>query len=237
MELNEVTYATLNNKFIVVESPTDSGNVYVPNGQYNQLFAVVDGDIYHIKFAADQVADPTKGELVVSLNADNNLIYWKQAHKEQQVFEEVNSLHSAKYLGDAGQPLIEALQAHIIGTFNVAGYDTRLVTIQSLVQGITTADGVDLGNIDVPSDVAAVPTTTGAKVTTSVTIDRSKQSLVLYKKDGTKVTQGTVGTNEVDITGLAAGTVVAAGDYQVAYAEGTTESSKVDVPGFTVLDS
>lgn len=39
----------------------------------------------------------------------------------------------------------------------------------------------------------------------------------------------------VAITGLAAGTVIATGDYQVAYVDGDQTSSKVDVPGFTVL--
>lgn len=37
------------------------------------------------------------------------------------------------------------------------------------------------------------------------------------------------------ITGLTAGTVVATGDYQVAYVDGNQSSDKVDVPGFTVL--
>ena len=57
-------------------------------------------------------------------------------------------------------------------------------------------------------------------------------NLRLYKADGTKVADGT--ENEVKLTGLAAGTVVKAGDYQVARVDGDRESDKVNVPGFTV---
>lgn len=63
--------------------------------------------------------------------------------------------------------------------------------------------------------------------------DRTKQHLVVYKGD-TKTFEGEVGVKTVAITGLDAGTVVATGDYQVAWSDGTNESDRVDVPGFTV---
>lgn len=65
--------------------------------------------------------------------------------------------------------------------------------------------------------------------------DRSKQSLVVYDKSGTKVATGDVGTKQVEITGLEGGKEVAKGDYQLAYTDGTNTSDKVDVPAFTVL--
>lgn len=64
--------------------------------------------------------------------------------------------------------------------------------------------------------------------------DRSKQSLNLYGKDGAKISTGTLGAKTVAVTGLAASTAVAAGDYQVAWTDGTNESAKVDVPAFSV---
>jgi transglutaminase/protease-like cytokinesis protein 3 len=64
--------------------------------------------------------------------------------------------------------------------------------------------------------------------------DRKNQKLVVYKKDGTKVVEGTAGASAATITGLAGGTAVAAGDYQVAFSDGTSESDKVDVPAFSV---
>lgn len=70
-----------------------------------------------------------------------------------------------------------------------------------------------------------------------MTEDRSKQSLVLFKKDGTKISTGELGTNGVALTGIAAGTKAAAGDYKLAYTDGTQTSDKVDAPAFTVPDA
>jgi transglutaminase/protease-like cytokinesis protein 3 len=64
--------------------------------------------------------------------------------------------------------------------------------------------------------------------------DRSKQKLVIYDKAGTKKAEGEVGANSATLTGIAAGTKVAAGDYKAAFSDGTTESNQVDVPGFEV---
>lgn len=64
-------------------------------------------------------------------------------------------------------------------------------------------------------------------------VDRSKQSLVAYK-GADKVATGEMGTKSVTITGLAAGTIVPAGEYQVCFTDGTKESAKVNVPAFTV---
>lgn len=68
-------------------------------------------------------------------------------------------------------------------------------------------------------------------------VDRSQQELVLYKKDGTVVATGAVGTKAVTLTGLAPGTHVNAGDYQVAFSDGANTSAKVDVPAFDVLEN
>ncbi|MCH4102809.1 MAG: hypothetical protein LKF17_09400 [Pediococcus acidilactici] len=64
--------------------------------------------------------------------------------------------------------------------------------------------------------------------------DRTNQHLVIYDKSGTKKFEGKVGETTVAITGLDAGTVVAEGDYQIAWSDGTNESDRVNVPAFTV---
>lgn len=64
--------------------------------------------------------------------------------------------------------------------------------------------------------------------------DRSKQFLVIYK-GADKVVTSELGAKSATITGLAAGTVVAAGEYQICFTDGTTESVKADVPAFTVV--
>ncbi|MDB8867676.1 Ig-like domain-containing protein [Pediococcus acidilactici] len=66
--------------------------------------------------------------------------------------------------------------------------------------------------------------------------DRTQQHLVIYKA-GTKMFEGKVSEKTVAITGLASGTSVATGDYQVAWSDGINTSDKVDVPGFKVLDA
>ncbi|MCM6810528.1 hypothetical protein NE287_07065 [Pediococcus pentosaceus] len=63
--------------------------------------------------------------------------------------------------------------------------------------------------------------------------DRTKQHLVIYK-GAVKAFEGKVGEKTVAITGLDAGTVVAEGDYKIAWSDGINESDKVNVPTFTV---
>lgn len=66
--------------------------------------------------------------------------------------------------------------------------------------------------------------------------DRTNDTEVIYKKDGTKVAEGEKGSLTTAITGLTGGTVVATGDYQIAFKDSVTglESEKVNIPGFTV---
>lgn len=64
--------------------------------------------------------------------------------------------------------------------------------------------------------------------------DRTNQSLVIYDKAGKSIVTGEKGTGTATITGLSAGTKVAAGDYQAAFSDGTTESDKVDIPAFDI---
>lgn len=65
--------------------------------------------------------------------------------------------------------------------------------------------------------------------------NRSNQTLKIYNKAGKLIVTGELGKGTATITGLAAGTKVAAGDYQAAFSDGTNESDKVDVPAFEVL--
>jgi hypothetical protein len=61
--------------------------------------------------------------------------------------------------------------------------------------------------------------------------------LNLYKKGDVKATASGDPAKGVAIAGLAAGAVVATGDYQSTFTDDTgklAESDKVDVPGFTV---
>ena len=67
--------------------------------------------------------------------------------------------------------------------------------------------------------------------------NRSNQTLKIYNKTGKLIVTGEKGKGTATITGLAAGTKVAEGDYQASFSEGTNESDKVPVPTFNVLPS
>lgn len=65
--------------------------------------------------------------------------------------------------------------------------------------------------------------------------DRSNQTLKIYDKTGKLIITDEKGKGTAAITGLAAGTKVAVGDYKASFSDGTNESDKVDVPAFNVL--
>jgi len=67
--------------------------------------------------------------------------------------------------------------------------------------------------------------------------NRSNQTLKIYNKTGKLIVTGEKGKGTATITGLAAGTKVAEGDYQASFSDGTNESDKVPVPTFNVLSS
>ena len=130
--------ADLTDKFIVIKGVTDYGDLFAPEGDLPLILAIKADGVYKLDIAhdklEDQIADPTKGKLVVELDSANNQINWLQDHVEQQPFEAFNSLHSSKYIGDdAGQPLLDSIQNYIRGTFNISGYDSRLVSKAELV--------------------------------------------------------------------------------------------------------
>lgn len=130
--------ADLADKFIVIKAATDYGDLFADKGDLPLILAIKDNNVYQLDIAGDkleaEIADPAKGKLVVELDTANKRIDWLQDHVEQQPFEAFNSLHSSKYIGDdAGQPLLDAIQNYIRGTFNISGYDSRLVSKAELV--------------------------------------------------------------------------------------------------------
>ena len=133
VKASKVKAGDLDKKFIVIKDVTDFGNLFDLRGADVLIFGIVGTNIYRLE-KLEQASDPTKGELLVTTDAVKKEVIWKQDHKEQQPFEAYHVLRKSKYLGeDAGQPMLEALEAHIHGTYNIAGYDSRLVTFAELV--------------------------------------------------------------------------------------------------------
>lgn len=62
-------------------------------------------------------------------------------------------------------------------------------------------------------------------------------TLNVYDKGGALVYQGNPGAASVAITGLAAGTQVKEGDYQVAFSDGKAVGALSPVPAFTVAQA
>lgn len=136
VKASKVKAGDLDKKFIVIKDVTDFGNLFDLRGADVLIFGIVGTNIYRLE-KLEQASDPTKGELVVTTDAVKKEVIWKQDHKEQQPFEAYHVLRKSKYLGeDAGQPMLEALEAHIHGTYNIAGYDSRLVTFAELVANL-----------------------------------------------------------------------------------------------------
>lgn len=133
VKASKVKAGDLDKKFIIIKDVTDFGNLFDSRGADVLIFGIVGTDIYRLE-KLEQASDPTKGELVITTDTAKKEVIWKQDHKEQQPFEAYHVLRKSKYLGeDAGQPMLEALEAHIHGTYNIAGYDSRLVTFAELV--------------------------------------------------------------------------------------------------------
>lgn len=128
--VNNVKLADLNNKFVVIKNITDSGNVYVDSADYPQFFGIVGGNVYHVK--ENQFADPTKGKLVVSLDSVKKQVSYKAAHKEDQPYERFNTIRQATYFGEDGQALLQALKAHIVGTYNIHTYDAYITSVPEI---------------------------------------------------------------------------------------------------------
>lgn len=125
-----VKLADLNNKFVVIKNITDSGNVYVDGGDYPQFFAIVGSNVYHV--TEQQFSDPTEGKLVITLDSGKKQVSYKVAHKEDQPYERFNTLRQVSYFGDDGQALLQALKAHILGTYNIHTYDAYLTSVPEL---------------------------------------------------------------------------------------------------------
>lgn len=67
--------------------------------------------------------------------------------------------------------------------------------------------------------------------------DISNLTLKAFAKNAnTPLFTGVKGSGSVDITGLKPGTVVAQGDYEIAFTDGTNTSGRYPLEGWTVLN-
>lgn len=74
---------------------------------------------------------------VVVYDATNKTVTWARDHQEQQPFEPDFITHIDK-VGDSepAQAMLSALQAYIKGTYNLSGYDSRLISLKDFAHNL-----------------------------------------------------------------------------------------------------
>ena len=182
-KLKDVKFADLKDKYVLIKDVTDYGNLFNPKGDEALVFHIAtNGDVYENTFddKGKLVTDDSKNKLVITLDAGNNKINWLQDHVEQQPFETFNSLRSSKFIGDAGMPLLEALQHYIHGTYNIAGYDTRLVSLADLANDVqapeTPAESTTPTSSAKPASSAGPASATPAKSDSAASSSAAKSA-------------------------------------------------------------
>lgn len=76
---------------------------------------------------------------VVAYDVTHKTVTWARDHQEQQPFELDFTTHVDK-VGDLepAQAMLSALQAYIKGTYNLSGYDSRLISYKDFAHNIVT---------------------------------------------------------------------------------------------------
>lgn len=95
---------------------------------------------------------------VVAYDVTNKTVTWARDHREQQPFERDFVTHVDK-VGDSepAQAMLSALQAYIKGTYNLSGYDSRLISYKDFAHNIVTLGSTTDSNPT--SGSASAPTT------------------------------------------------------------------------------
>lgn len=74
---------------------------------------------------------------VVAYDVTNKTVTWARDHQEQQPFELDFTTHVDK-VGDSepAQAMLSALEAYIKGTYNLSGYDSRLISYKDFANNV-----------------------------------------------------------------------------------------------------
>lgn len=103
---------------------------------------------------------------VVIYDVTNKTVTWARDHQEQQPFERDFVTHVDK-VGDSepAQAMLSALQAYIKGTYNLSGYDSRLISYKDFAHNIVTLGSTTDSNPT--SGSASAPTAKPSSADTS----------------------------------------------------------------------
>ena len=100
---------------------------------------------------------------VVAYDVTNKTVTWARDHQEQQPFERDFVTHVDK-VGDSepAQAMLSALQAYVKGTYNLSGYDSRLISYKDFAHNIVTLGSTTGSNPTSSSASAPVAKPSGA---------------------------------------------------------------------------
>ena len=156
-------WADIKNNLIVIKEVTDYGGVtepivsvgkskqsYVPQ-EHALLFYAREASATQYEFDWVEISDDYgKGKdavlnipgllyrkAVVVYDVTNKTVTWARDHQEQQPFEPDFTTHIDK-VGDSEptQAMLLALKAYIKGTYNLSGYDSRLISLKDFANNI-----------------------------------------------------------------------------------------------------
>ena len=101
---------------------------------------------------------------VVAYDVTSKTVTWARDHQEQQPFELDFTTHIDK-VGDSepAQAMLSALEAYIKGTYNLSGYDSRLISYKDFASNVLKLASTDTepsGGTSSTSDPKAGSTTT-----------------------------------------------------------------------------
>lgn len=151
IEYKDIKAADLEDTFLELVNVSYSGDVFFEEGIGRLTFAIKGGSIYKIDAEdEEQEADPTKGEMVVT-TADKK-VRWRQKHEVGNIYAQTY-LGEADFRGDAGIPMIDALNAYLKGTYAIYEWDANIVNQDGIVERLII-DGKRQGrpNVTVTSD-------------------------------------------------------------------------------------
>ena len=106
---------------------------------------------------------------VVAYDITNKTVTWAWDHQEQQPFEPDFTTHIDKVSdSEPAQAMLSALQAYIKGTYNLSGYDSRLISLKDFAHNVVAltspVDPEPTGSSASPASSSAgdQPTSAGA---------------------------------------------------------------------------
>ena len=156
-------WADLKNNLVVIKEVTDydgvtepiisvgkSKQAYVPQ-EHALLFYAREASATQYEFDWVEISDGYGKEkdavlnipgllyrkAVVAYDVTNKTVTWARDHQEQQPFELDFTTHIDK-IGDSepAQAMLLALEAYIKGTYNLSGYDSRLISLKDFANNI-----------------------------------------------------------------------------------------------------